>query len=105
MEAVKNKASISIHILHPDNLLRELYYDKFSSFRSIIHNALGEEWTWEPSIIDEHGRIISAIYTEIKDVNVYDKSTWPAIISFLKPRMILLDEIWNDIKDGFEDLR
>lgn len=105
MEADKNRASISISITHPDDLSRQLYYDKFNSFRSIIHGVFNEEWIWQSEAADEHGKIISAIHTEIKGVNVYDKNTWPNIISFLKPRMIALDEVWNDIKDAFEDLR
>ncbi|MCE3278230.1 MAG: hypothetical protein K0S44_421 [Bacteroidetes bacterium] len=105
MEATKNNASISIQITHPDGLSRQLFYDKFLSFRSIIHSTLHEEWSWKSEITDEHGKIISVIYTEVKKVNVYDKNTWPDIISFLKPRMIALDEVWNDIKDAFEDLR
>lgn len=105
MEAGKESASISIQLTDPDALMRELYYDKFLSFKTIINNALKEEWIWEPEYIDEHGKTISKIYKEIKGVSVYDKTTWPEIISFLKPRIIVLDEVWNDIKDGFEDLR
>jgi hypothetical protein len=105
MEAGKKSASISIQFAHPDALMRELYYDKLTSFRSIIHNGLNEEWIWEKEIEDEHGRIISKIYKEIQGVNVYDKNTWPEIISFLKQRILSLDEIWNEIKDVFEELR
>jgi hypothetical protein len=105
MEADKNRASISIQITHPDDLSRQLYYDKFTAFRAIIHTALNEEWIWKTETTDEHGKLKSVIYTELIGVNVYDKNTWPDIISFLKPRMIALDEVWNDIKDAFEDLR
>jgi len=105
MEAGKNSASISIQLTHPDSLMRELYYDKFLSFRTIMHKALNEEWIWEMENADEHGKITSKIFMEKKGVSVYDKATWPEIISFLKPRVIALDEVWNEIKDAFEDLR
>ncbi|MCW3102324.1 MAG: hypothetical protein JWO09_764 [Bacteroidetes bacterium] len=105
MEAGKDRASVGIELRQPDELMRELYFDRFSSFRTIIHTALNEEWRWEKDATDEHGKSISRIYTETRNVNVYDKSTWPEIISFLKPRIIALDEVWNDIKDAFEDLR
>ncbi|MCW3072435.1 MAG: hypothetical protein JWO44_2325, partial [Bacteroidetes bacterium] len=105
MEAGKEGASISIELRHPDELMRELYYDRFSSFRTMLHAGLNEEWAWQAETTDEHGKAISRIYTEIKSVNVYDKNTWPEIISFLKPRIIALDEAWNNIKDAFEDLR
>lgn len=105
MEAGKESASVSIQLTHPDALMRELYFDKFSSFRTIIQNTLNEEWTWEMEAFDEHGKALSKIYKNLKGVNIYDKNTWPEIISFLKPRIIALDEVWNDIKDAFEDLR
>jgi hypothetical protein len=105
LEAGKKSASVSIQITHPDALTRELYYDRFLSFRSIIQTNLNEEWIWDNDYKDEHGKIVSKIYTEIENVSVYDKATWPEIISFLKPRIIILDEIWNDISDAFEDLR
>ncbi|HEX8516891.1 MAG TPA: DUF4268 domain-containing protein [Bacteroidia bacterium] len=105
MHADQESASISIRVTHPDPLWRELYFDRFSSFRSMIHGILNEEWTWKMDAEDEHGRVISKIYTEADKVNIYDKSTWPEIISFLKPRIIALDEAWNNIKDAFEDLR
>jgi hypothetical protein len=105
MSADPKTASISIQITHPDPLWRELYYDKFCSFRSVIHEALGEEWTWEKEYTDGHGKVISRIYKGKNKVNLYDKNTWPEIISFLKPRLIALDEAWTNIKDAFEELR
>jgi hypothetical protein len=105
LAAGKGTASVSIQITDQDELMRELYYDKFLSFRTIIHNTLNEEWIWEMKHTNEHGKTISRIYKEIDGVSVYDKTTWPGIISFLKPRIIALDEVWNDIKDAFEDLR
>ncbi|MDQ3047539.1 MAG: DUF4268 domain-containing protein [Bacteroidota bacterium] len=105
MEATQRNASISIQLSHEDSLMREMYYDRFLSFSKIISSVLQEEWNWELNRLDASGRNIAYIGIELNGVNVLDKSTWPEIISFLKPRMILLDEVWNDIKDAFEDLR
>ncbi|MDF2438950.1 MAG: hypothetical protein K0Q95_3326 [Bacteroidota bacterium] len=105
MHADQKKALISIQLTHPDPLWRELYYDRFSDFKTIIHEGLDEEWVWEKEYTDEHRKLISRIYKEISNVNLYNKDTWPEIISFLKPRIIALDEIWNIIKDAFEELR
>ena len=105
MEADQYKASIAVEITHPDELMREIYFDKFLSFRSIITITLGEEWSWEQKAADPHGKQISRISKELKGVNVFDQRSWSEIISFLKPRIILLDETWNTIRDGFEELR
>ena|SRR6476646_5489833 len=105
MDAAKDRASIFILINHPDEDSRKSYFERFIGFRSIIHERLGEEWSWEEEITDEYGKKNSKISAEITNVNVFDKNTWPEIISFLKPRIMALDEVWNDIRDAFEDLR
>ncbi len=105
MDAGKSSASISIQITHADPLQREMYWERFMSFRTMIHSGLEEEWIWEEAPQDEHGKVIAKIGLELKGVNVFDRNTWPEIISFLKPRMIALDAVWNEVKDGFEDLR
>jgi hypothetical protein len=105
MDADQTKASISIELHHPDELLRELFYEKLESFKSMLHDILAEEWSWKRETRDEYGKIISVISSEIQQVNVYDRDSWPQIISFLKPRIMALDEFWNNVKDAFEELR
>lgn len=105
MEAGREKATIAIMLTQPDELLRRLFYDKLQSFRSFLSGALGEDWRWEADLEDESGRTVSRISAELSGVSIYRESDWPAIISFFKPRIIALDEVWNTIKDGFEELR
>jgi len=105
MEADQKKASVSILLTHPDELLRELYFEKLESFRPFLVAAQEEDWTWQREVKDEFGKNTSRIWKELAGVNVYDKQCWPEIISFLKPRIIALDTFWNDVKDGFEELR
>ncbi len=50
---------------------------------------------------DEDGKQVSRISSQLNMVNVFDMNDWPAIISFLKPRMLALDTFWNMVKDGF----
>jgi hypothetical protein len=105
MDAGPKKASIAIELTQPDELLRRLYYEKMESCRRLLFNALKEEWTWDADATDESGKKISRIYIELSGVNAYHQNDWPAIISFLKPRIIALDSFWNEVKDLFEELR
>jgi hypothetical protein len=66
---------------------------------------LNEEWQWQRSVYDEDGKIFSRIYTEIKNVNIFNKNDWPQLISFFKKNIIALDEFWNDVKVIFEMMR
>jgi hypothetical protein len=105
MEAEAKKASIAIEFTQPDEVLRHLYYERLKSCRLLLFNALEEEWTWERDLPNEGGKKISKVFMELSEVSVYNQNDWPAIISFLKPRIIAMDSFWNEVKDLFEELR
>jgi hypothetical protein len=105
MEADNKKASIAIELTQPDAGIRELYFEQFVQLRNILAESLNEEWVWLSQTTDLNGKPISRIYTELQGVSIFKKEDWPAIISFLKPRIMGLDEFWSTVKYGFEALR
>jgi hypothetical protein len=102
MKAERDFASIGIEITHQDQELQELFFGQFVEFKKLLENELGEKWDWEMHVIDEFGKTISRIQKVQQGINVMDKNDWPAIISFLKPRIIALDAFWENIRPGFE---
>ncbi|MDB5086362.1 MAG: hypothetical protein JWR09_356 [Mucilaginibacter sp.] len=105
MQADKRVASIAIELTHSDPGIRELFFDQFKEFKNILHATLDEKWKWDLHEIDESGKTISRIYKQIDGVSIFNKNDWPALISFFKPRIIALDEFWNDVKYGFDSLK
>jgi hypothetical protein len=105
MEADNKTASVSIQLTHKDEGLRELYFEQFVQFQTLLHDALGEKWNWRQKAVDEYGIEMSRISKEISEVNIFNKEQWPALISFFKPRIIALDQFWSSAKYGFEALR
>lgn len=105
MDADKRTATIAIELTHPDTGIRELFFEQFAEFKNILHTYMGQEWVWDSDYRDDYGKSSARIYTQITGVSVFKKEDWPALISFFKPRMIALDEFWNDVKDGFEALK
>jgi hypothetical protein len=99
MDAGTKQASVAIELAHPDPSLQQYYYDKLLACKNILQELTGEEWEWDPEYYDENGNRIIRIGTILKNVNVFREEDWPAIISFLKPRIIALDEFWNLVKD------
>lgn len=102
MQADSKRASIGIEITHPDTELQQRFFEQFSLYKTMLSNALGEEWEWQLHITDDYGKTISRISTEISPLSVYEKGDWPKLISFFKPRIIALDEFWSNTKDAFE---
>jgi hypothetical protein len=90
MEVDTREAEISI-VLHDP-----AYYGRFVQLKGVLFAELGEEdWTWAPR---------SHIAKRLTGVNIFKNEDWPAIISFLKPRIIALDSFWSLVKDAITDM-
>lgn len=105
MQADKRLASIAIEIAHPDPGIQELFFEQFREYKNILSSTLDEPWEWELHTTDDHGKTISRIYKQLDSVSIFNKNDWPALISFFKPRIIALDEFWNDVRYGFDALK
>lgn len=104
MQADNKKASIGIQLSHSDPEIQQLIFQEFEKLRDILLETLEEPWNWVLHTTDEHGKIITRIYTEISPVSIYNKDDWSTIISFFKPRIIKLDEFWSSWKYSIEGL-
>lgn len=103
MKAEQEFASIGIEIGHPDEEMQELFFDQFRELRHLLKASLDEDWDWKLHAKNEMGQTVSKIEKILPKVNVMEPEDWPKIISFLKPRIIALDEFWDNVKPGFED--
>jgi hypothetical protein len=104
MLADRRMASIGIEFTHNDAGIRSLYIEQMQLQRIAFESMIGEQWQWDEQHQLPNGKVISKIYKVQTEVNVLLTDQWPAIISFLKPRMLALDEWWSAAKPGFEAL-
>ncbi|MEO7214407.1 DUF4268 domain-containing protein [Mucilaginibacter sp.] len=102
MQADNKLASIAIEISHPDAELQELFFEQFTTYKTLLYSTLEEEWEWQLHTTDEYGKTFSRIYMELKPVSIFQRGDWPKLISFFKPRVIALDEFWSNAKYAFE---
>ncbi|MBK8787728.1 MAG: DUF4268 domain-containing protein [Chitinophagaceae bacterium] len=101
MDAGNTIAFIAIEISHPQEEQRSHYYDQFLSLKNLLTSTTTFNWLWNEKIETDH-KTISSISLQLNDVNILNQADWPAIISFLKPRIMALDAFWAMVKDGFE---
>ncbi|GAB2809597.1 hypothetical protein GCM10027043_06060 [Ferruginibacter profundus] len=99
MEVDTNRAVIAIEISHPHPAERLQCYHQFVALKKILAPAFN--WQWNETVHTGH-KTISSISLQLDHVNILHPADWPAIISFLKPRIIALDAFWDMVKDGFE---
>jgi len=105
LHADNRRARIAIELTQPDAGVRELFFEQFLTLKTLLHDTLGETWTWEAHATNEHGQPLSRIHQELTPASLFSRDDWPALISFFKPRLIALDEFWNDAQYAFEELR
>lgn len=105
-DVIKKQAYIGIELHHTDHGIRELFYEQFLELRTYLHSSLEEEWVWQDvHVVDYDGKVISRIFADMHGFTLFNRDHWPELISFLKPRMLKLDEFWSDAKYSFDALR
>ncbi len=105
MDVNQNSAMIYISMEHNDADIRQLYFQQFQEFKTLLHTELEEEWEWQALAYVKEDKEISRIYKQISGVSVFNKDHWPELISFFKPRMMALDRFWENAKYSFEALK
>ena len=105
MDADTTQASIAIELRHTDLLLQEQYFEQLQKLKNILEQETGEEWQWELHQPDEDGNLVSRVSIALEKINIFNTANWPTIISFLKQRIIALDEFWCNAKFAFEVLQ
>ena len=105
LHADNHRARIAIELTHTDADVRALFFEQFEALKTLLHETMGEEWQWELLATDEHGLPLSRIYQELAPANVFSRDSWPALISFFKPRLMALDAFWTDAQYSFEELK
>lgn len=104
MDVDNKKASIAIQLSHSDPEIRHLIFDQFEEFKLMFSIAVAEDWDWIRDFTDEYGKTISQISITLTGVSIFNQQHWPQLISFFKPRIIALDDFWDNVKPIFEDL-
>lgn len=102
LDASQKSGSIMIEISHPDLAIQELVFEQFLELKNILHAALDEEWSWELHVPDAYGKTVTQIVKRLDDVSVFKQEDWPTLITFLKPRLVALDEFWSDAQYSFD---
>ncbi|MBO9564473.1 MAG: DUF4268 domain-containing protein [Niastella sp.] len=103
MDADRDHAVIMILLSNSNATIQQAHYDQFLQLKGMLEDSLEEQdWIWQQADREIAGKNNSTISKTLKGVNVLNPSDWAAIISFLKPRIIALDNFWSMTKPAFE---
>lgn len=98
-EVDRNHASVNIEISHKNESRRFEIYEWVHSYKVIIEEGLEDELIWDYVYTRENGKDVCRIYTQIDNVDIYQKKDWPTIFFFLKEKMIILENNFIEIRD------
>lgn len=92
-------AQVSLDIFSQDEIIRAYYYDKMLSLKNILLTEYLPEALYEEYYQLPEGKIVSRIYVELKNVNVYRKADWPQVQEFLSEQMSILELFFLEYRD------
>lgn len=104
MDVDNKKAIIAIQFTHSDAGIRHLFFEQLEEFKLMFTNTMNEEWSWVLNASGDFDKEISQVSIELHGFNIYNQQHWPDLISFFKPRIIALDDFWDNVKPVFESL-
>lgn len=93
------EATVSVDIISKDLERRVYYYEKFEALRGFINEAFNNTLIWDLEYALPEGKTIARLYVKLNHVNIYDRSTWPAVFEFFFENMIKLEDIYLEYKD------
>ncbi len=101
--ADRKKAAVSIDIEMKDELLREIYFDKFLSLKGILTTEI-PNLVFDKNHYLENGKKISRIYVELPNVSIHNKDTWATIYQFFNEKMDKIENIFIEYQDFIKDI-
>ncbi|GAB3018111.1 hypothetical protein GCM10027051_23940 [Niabella terrae] len=102
MDVDKRIARVAIELNHPLKSERQDCLKQFRSMQSFFESFAGTDWNWLESVYEQDGSELTRIFKELEGVSIFDRTSWPEIISFLKEQIINLDAFWAEVKPAFE---
>lgn len=97
--ADREKALVLFQIDHKNELRRFEVYECMLSYQTLFRAECGDELKWEEEYTGIEGQEISAIYFELRGVNLYRVEDHERIYTFFAEKMPLLEDLYYEYRD------
>jgi len=98
------KAQVLFDIEPKDEALRNIYFEKIESLKTILQEEYLSEAIFERTFYLENGKIISRIWIEKLEVSLNNKNTWGEIFKFFNETMSQFELFFLEYEDYIKDL-
>jgi hypothetical protein len=93
------RAMVSMDIEDISEEKRMEFWDKLYSLKAIIMGEYLSDVLFDSSYILDNNKVIARMYVQKADVSIHNKDTWGETMIFLKEKMLLLEDFFNEYKD------
>ncbi len=105
LDADKRSCRLIIEIRTDDESIRHLFFEQFEEFKVVLEDQIQEEGIWFEDFYDDYGDVTSKIEWVLNEgVSKLKRDTWEDMHTYLRARLVGLDEFWADVKDVFVEL-
>lgn len=104
MEADNKGARFGLEFQHGDADIRYLFWEQLEELKAMMEGEMGEDLIWHPDFYKPDGAQVSRVEVRLNQGNLYDKSTWPVLLVFLKENLLAFDRFWADAAEVFTAL-
>jgi hypothetical protein len=104
MEVDNKGARFGLEFQHADAEIRYLFWDQLEELRALMESEMGETLVWHRDFYKADGTNVCRVEQRLDDGNLYDKSTWPVLLVFLKENLLAFDRFWADAAEVFAAL-
>lgn len=100
VEATGKEALASIDLQHPDEGVRQLFFDQLKEFQKALESHTGS-LLWDEVYTLENGRVISRVYQKQEGLSLYRQDDWHQIFPFFEKYLLGFDAFWADFREAF----
>lgn len=97
------KAEVSLDFTSNDEIIRTYYFEKMESLKTVLLKEYFADAIYEEFYMLPEGKLISRVYTQLKQVNIHNRKDWPLVMEFLEGRMVTLERFFLEYADIIAD--
>lgn len=98
--ADNKKALVLFQIDNKSEEKRKEIYSYFYAFRKLWDKETGNDLIWCENFDEVENKTVSAVYFELKEVNILNKEDQELIYDFFVKKMIILEDIYLEYKEA-----
>lgn len=104
IELGKKSVSFNIDLEMKDPDILEMMWEQMLELKPVLETEMPNQLIWEDNYTKQSGIRVSRVQCTLDQGSIYDKSTWPEMLQFLKKNILAFDRFWANCFDIFKAL-